>query len=371
MSEDVKRNRDNKKGNLSAGTVIIIVLAVILVALLVVLFLLIGKGSGCSGSSSSSSQATTAPVSTTKDTGNSGRDQTTAIEGTSVDIIETSGEDQTTATEDVTTTAEETTPAETETTTAFSGGTGKTAGGENINLADYISIDNTYVPYGFSNTDRDSLNRPNGCNWYKTKYGMYDTLFLDYDSNKIYLTFDAGYENGYTAKILDTLKEKGVKGAFFITLDFATTSPDNLKRMINEGHVVGNHTITHPSEGFSTYTLETQYDELSRLHNYVKDNFGYEMRFFRYPTGAFSEQSLSLVGDFGYTSVFWSFAHRDWVTSDQPDVASSLQTMLDQVHPGEIFLLHAVSSTNTALLGDLIDGIRAKGYEFGTLNDLK
>lgn len=101
------------------------------------------------------------------------------------------------------------------------------------------------------------------------------------------------------------------------------------------------------------------------MNDYVLENYGYQMYLFRFPTGAFSEQSLAIVQSLGYRSVFWSFAHHDWVTDDQPDVAESLQKAVDKAHGGAIYLLHAVSSTNTTMLGDFIDGCRAKGYEFG------
>lgn len=230
---------------------------------------------------------------------------------------------------------------------------------------DFNAIDNKTIPFGFSNDDRDDNNRPNGCNYYKTKYGKYAVDFIQPNSEYVFLTFDEGYEYGNTPEILDTLKEKNVKAVFFVTLPFVKSEPELVQRMIDEGHVVGNHTVSHPSAGLQSLSVEEQIEEIKGVHDYMLENFNYEMYLFRFPTGAFSEQSLAVVQSLGYRSVFWSFAHRDWVVDDQPDVAESLQKALDQAHGGEIFLLHGVSTTDTKMLGDLIDGLRAKGFKFG------
>ena len=135
--------------------------------------------------------------------------------------------------------------------------------------------------------------------------------------------------------------------------------------MIDECHVVGNHSVTHPAAGLSTLSVEQQINEVKEVNDYVLEHFGYQMYLFRFPTGAFSEQSLAIVQSQGYRSVFWSFAYKDWVVDEQPDVATSLQNALNKVHGGAIYLLHAESTTNATMLADFIDGVRAKGYEFG------
>lgn len=234
---------------------------------------------------------------------------------------------------------------------------------EQVN-GDFASYSTENVPFGFGK-EVDENNRPTGLQWYINKFGKYAVDFMQPESNYIFLTFDEGYENGYTAQILDTLKEKGVKATFFVTLPYAKDNPELVRRMIDEGHVVGNHSATHPSDGLATLSVDKQLEELTRVHEYVRDNYNYEMYLFRFPTGAFSEQSLAIVQSLGYRSVFWSFAHRDWYTDDQPDVAESLKYAVDRAHGGAIYLLHAVSSTNTAMLGDFIDQCRAKGFEFG------
>ena len=200
----------------------------------------------------------------------------------------------------------------------------------------------------------DSENRSQGAIAYQEKYGKYDAYFIAPSSEKIYLTFDEGYENGYTADILDTLKEKGVHAVFFITMPYAKEQPELVQRMIDEGHIVGNHSnkhITYPS-----LSLDEAKEDLMSLHQYMLDTYQYKMSVFRFPEGNFSEQALALVQSCGYKTLFWSFAYKDWHTDNQPDPASALDTMLKKAHPGAIYLLHAVSSTNAQVLGAFIDG---------------
>ena len=223
------------------------------------------------------------------------------------------------------------------------------------------------VPYGFG-AEVDEDNRPDGCTWYANKFSNYTALFIMPKSNNIYLTFDEGYEYGFSGEILDTLKEKNVKAVFFITLPYAKQNPDLVQRMIDEGHIIGNHTTTHPAGGLQQYDAQRQIDDIDQVTQYVKDNFGYEMTLFRYPEGSFSEQSLAIVNALGYTPVFWSFAYKDWDVNNQPELSTSLQNALDKAHGGAIYLLHAESETNTRMLPDLIDGLRAKGYSLEQLN---
>jgi delta-lactam-biosynthetic de-N-acetylase len=198
--------------------------------------------------------------------------------------------------------------------------------------------------------------------------GNYDAICLDTNNKKtLYLTFDCGYENGYTAKILDTLKEKNVSASFFCTLPQVKDNNELVARMIKEGHIVGNHSVTHPAAGLPSQSIDTQAEELMALHRYVKETLHYDMYLFRYPAGIHSDQSLALVQQLGYKSVFWSFAYRDWITDDQPDPAAALQQVTNRLHPGAIYLLHAVSSTNTQIMGDFIDYARAQGYTFAKM----
>jgi len=234
------------------------------------------------------------------------------------------------------------------------------------NPVDISGLDNTPSGWG-PGVDFDTENRPSGAVTAQEQYGKYDADFVklgEEENNKIYLTFDEGYENGYTPQILDVLKEKKVQAVFFVTLPYVKQQPELIRRMIDEGHIVGNHSVTHPSDGLPSQSVQQQKQELMELHQYMKDNFDYEMSLFRYPAGIFSEQSLALVQNLGYTSVFWSFAYKDWDPADQPDEKEALTKLKERLHPGAIYLLHAVSETNTNILGQFIDDTRAAGYEF-------
>lgn len=206
----------------------------------------------------------------------------------------------------------------------------------------------------------DQENRSEGAKAYQEKYGSYGAWYIAPASEKIYLTFDEGYENGYTSAILDTLKEKDVSAVFFVTMPYVKENPDLIRRMIDEGHIVGNHSTQHLS--FPDMPLAEAQEDVLDLHNYVKENFDYDMTLFRFPMGEFCEQDLALLQAMGYQSVFWSFAYRDWIVDEQPDHETALNSILNKAHPGAIYLLHAVSKTNTEILGDAIDALRQKGY---------
>ena len=230
------------------------------------------------------------------------------------------------------------------------------------------ALSNKSYDTGVNESDRNEDNVPNGYIWYMNKWGKdYDAKWLmDTSKKELYLTFDEGYEYGNTPAILDTLKAKGVKATFFITQYFADKEPDLVRRIIAEGHTLGNHTCAHPSGGMPTLSIEAQAEDVLTLENQVREQFGYEMRYFRYPEGTFSDQSLALMNDMGFTCIFWSFAHLDYDVNNQPDPAKSLAKMKDQLHPGAIYLLHAVSNTNTEVLPDLIDYVKQQGYTFKT-----
>ncbi|MGN0292715.1 MAG: polysaccharide deacetylase family protein [Lachnospiraceae bacterium] len=212
----------------------------------------------------------------------------------------------------------------------------------------------------------NSKNQPEGSLSYQKKYGSYDAHFIgsDTDDKVIWLTLDEGYENGYTSRILDVLKEKNCQAVFFITGPYAEQNPDLIRRMIDEGHIVGNHSWSHPSKGMPSLSVEDQIADITRLHDYVKEHFNYEMTLFRNPAGIFSERSLAVTRSLGYDSMFWSFAYADWDPDDQPNPQTALKKLVDRLHPGALYLLHAVSETNTEILGDFIDEARSQGYEF-------
>lgn len=216
----------------------------------------------------------------------------------------------------------------------------------------------------------DEYNRPTGSLSYQEKFKDYSADFIiPTTEKKIYLTFDEGYEYGCTPTILSTLKEKDVKAVFFVTKPYAEQDPDLVRQIIDEGHILGNHSVTHPSAGLPSKSLDEQKEEVMGNHNYIKENFDYDMFLFRFPAGKFSEQSLAVVNNCGYRSVFWSFAYLDYDVNNQPNEAESLQKMVDRLHPGAIYLLHAESWTNANVLGSFIDQARAAGYEFGVYTD--
>ncbi len=223
------------------------------------------------------------------------------------------------------------------------------------------------ISYGYGTKDRDALNRPNSCLTYQEQYGDLSALFIGENDNVIYLTFDQGYENGFTGTILDTLKEKNVPAVFFVTGHYVNTNPELIRRMIDEGHAIGNHSYSHPSGGLPSLSTEEQIEDTKELHELLLSEFGYTCTLYRFPAGIFSEQCMATIQELGYTSVFWSFAYQDWLVDDQPDEAESLEKMLSQLHPGAIYLLHAVSETNANILGEFIDEVRSAGYEFALM----
>lgn len=206
-------------------------------------------------------------------------------------------------------------------------------------------------------------------NYFETN--AYRAFCLDTKSQEkvLYLTFDCGYENGYTAKILDVLKEKNVPAAFFCTLPQVKDYPDLIARMINEGHIVGNHSVKHPS--FPSLTRTRMAEELKGMDDYLRLNFGYSEPYFRFPMGEYSDSALDLIGSLGYTSVFWSVAYSDWDLSNQKGKQYAFDTVTARLHPGAVILLHSVSPDNANALSDIIDWAKNEGYTFKSLRDYK
>ena len=217
-----------------------------------------------------------------------------------------------------------------------------------------------YIPWG-PGVHKDNDGRPIACTGLQEKYGKYDAHFIAPMEKKIYLTFDEGYENGNTANILDVLKEKDVSAVFFVTLEYAKRNPELIQRMIDEGHIVGNHSAGHPN--YTKISLEEAMDATMKLHQYMLDEYDYKMTLFRYPEGAFSEQVAALLQSLGYKQVFWSFAYADWDPKNQMAPDAAFEKVYGATHDGAIYLLHAVSETNSNILGKLIDTWRNDGYE--------
>ena len=203
---------------------------------------------------------------------------------------------------------------------------------------------------------------------------QYDAWFCgreqDVKDRCIYLTFDAGYENGYMTGILDVLKEEKVPAAFFLVGNYIEENPDLVKRMKAEGHLVGNHTMHHPD--MSAIASKEEFKrELEQLESAYKTVTGSEMeKFYRPPQGKYSEENLKQAKELGYTTVFWSLAYVDWYENKQPSREEALNLLNRRIHPGAIVLLHSTSATNGEILQELIQGWKEQGYVFRSITEL-
>ena len=232
---------------------------------------------------------------------------------------------------------------------------------------DLATLENEPKYFGYAPENRDpATGIPTDWAWYESQWGQFNVDWIqDTSQNIIYLTMDEGYPNEYTNTILDILAEKNVKACFFLTktfLDGGEQSSAQVNRMIADGHVLGNHTVSHRS--MPTLSIEEQTVEIETVNRLVKDTYNYDMKLFRFPEGLYSSQTLGLVDNLGMKTCFWSYAYNDY-SEEQPPVEESLQAAINGLHPGAIYLLHANSSTNTAFLAQWIDEARARGYEFG------
>ena len=199
----------------------------------------------------------------------------------------------------------------------------------------------------------------------------YDAVFLGDPSDKVlYLTFDAGYENGCTEKILDTLKTHQVPAAFFLVGNYLEQNPDLVRRMAAEGHIVGNHTMHHPD--MSRIADEASFrKELEDLEALYKQVTGEEMKkYYRPPQGTYSEENLEMAKKLGYRTVFWSLAYVDWNNDNQPTAEYAFSKLLPRTHNGAVILLHSTSTTNAQILDELLTKWKEQGYRFGTLEEL-
>ncbi|RWZ58171.1 delta-lactam-biosynthetic de-N-acetylase [Halobacillus fulvus] len=197
-----------------------------------------------------------------------------------------------------------------------------------------------------------------------------DGFYVDPSGDKtVYFTFDNGYEQGYTGQVLDVLKEKGVPATFFVTGHYIESAPDLVKRMAKEGHLIGNHSWSHPDfTQLSKDKMKTELDKVDQAVQKLTDQN--VMSFVRPPRGTFNANTLKWAKEFGYTHAFWSVAFKDWETDKQKGWEYAYHSVLDQVHPGAVILLHTVSEDNADALSHLIDELRKQGYQFGSLNDL-
>ena len=199
----------------------------------------------------------------------------------------------------------------------------------------------------------------------------YDAAYVGDGSEKVlYLTFDAGYENGCTAQILDTLKKHDVKAAFFLVGNYLQRNADLVRRMVEEGHIVGNHTMTHPN--MSTITdISAFRAELECLETLFREITGKELpKYYRPPQGIYSEENLKMAQELGYHTVFWSLAYKDWDNDNQPTADYALGKLVPRTHNGAVILLHSTSQTNAEVLDELLTQWKDLGYRFETIDKL-
>ena len=235
-----------------------------------------------------------------------------------------------------------------------------------INSNDFTDCSTTKIAWGVG-PDTNNLKQPIDCIKAQKDFGHLNTHFLISDEKELLLTFDNGYENGNTSSILDTLKKHDVQAIFFITSQYAIENPDLVQRMIDEGHMIGNHSWHHYS--MPECTDEVLVSEIMDLHNYMIEHFQYQMTTLRPPKGEFSEKTLAITQQLGYKTIMWSYAYYDYDVTNQPDEAVAYKKLMNHLHPGEILLLHAVSDTNMNILDEFIDDTLSQGYVFVKPNE--
>ncbi len=231
----------------------------------------------------------------------------------------------------------------------------------------YDALDNKAIGWGLKKVRNQEPEIPAS---QKEMLSSYNSFYMDNAKpKKLYLTFDEGYENGHTSKILDVLKEKNVPAAFFVTAPYAKEQTELIKRMIDEGHIIGNHTINHPN--LAKLSDENKISaELTGLNELVKELYNYDMKYMRPPEGVFSQKVLAVANDLGFKTVFWSFAYKDWDTNSQKGKDYALSQVSPYLHDGAVLLLHAVSKDNAEAMSEIIDYARSQGYEFASLDEI-
>lgn len=234
-------------------------------------------------------------------------------------------------------------------------------------MAVHSTVDARSFGWGFKKNSDHELPEIGRYHEMLNKYGAY---YADESGDKVvYLTFDNGYEEGYTDDILDVLKEENVPGAFFVTGHYVDSEPELVKRMVDEGHIVGNHSYHHPdlttlTKGDMKKELEAVQDQVAAITDQK------QITYMRPPKGAFNEQSLKWANDLGYTHIFWSLAFVDWNTDSQKGGDYAFDQVMEQIHPGAIILMHTVSSDNAEALSKLIRELKEQGYQFKSLDDM-
>ncbi len=229
------------------------------------------------------------------------------------------------------------------------------------------SIENAKNGWGFK---KNPGGRPEFTKAQISVMEKYNCIYMGREDEKVmYLTFDEGYENGFTATILDTLLKHNVPAAFFVTGPYLKKHGDLIGRMVNEGHIVGNHTVNHPS--LPDCNTEKIKKEISELEGDFYDTYGIKMKYIRPPMGEYSERTLKITNEMGYINVFWSFAYRDWETNNQKGAESAFNEVTKNFHNGSIILLHAVSKDNAVALDRILNEAKKQGYVWKSLDNFK
>lgn len=228
-----------------------------------------------------------------------------------------------------------------------------------------VNLSNKKIGWGIKRADNHA--QPDLGSKNKALIDEYKGIAMGNSKDKyVYLTFDEGYEAGYTPRILQVLKENNVKATFFITAHYVNTNEELVKEMIKDGHIIGNHTVNHKS--MPDLTDEQVKTEVMNLHTAIYQKFGYEMKYIRPPKGEYSQRTLSITNELGYTTVMWSLAYDDWNENKQGREDYAKKKILDNVHPGAVILLHGNSKDNTNVLDTCIKEIKNMGYEFRSLD---
>jgi peptidoglycan-N-acetylmuramic acid deacetylase len=224
--------------------------------------------------------------------------------------------------------------------------------------------------YGWGMPVNKKGQRPNPGSLYEGILAKHNAFWIDKTTEKrIYLTFDAGYEAGYTIQILDVLREHDVNATFFLTGDYLKKEVDIVKRIVKDGHIIGNHTWSHPD--LSKITKEKYAEELKLFEDkYFEITNKQMMKIMRPPSGQFSDRSLQIADELGYTNIFWSLAFKDWEINNQHGWEYSYNNIMKRIHPGAIILLHNVSKDNADALERVIIDLRKDGYQFGSISQL-
>lgn len=230
----------------------------------------------------------------------------------------------------------------------------------------YEQISNDGTGWGFV---RRKGAPPDIPDWQKEPLKKYDCYYIDEDAEKtLYLTFDEGYENGYTSKILDVLESTSTPAAFFVTGPYLENQQELVQRMVDNGHIVGNHTVNHPN--LPKQSVETVKKELDDLNKKCEELYGVSMKYMRPPEGEYSERVLAVAKDMGYKTILWSFAYKDWDINMQQGADYAFSQVTPYLHDGAILLLHAVSSDNANALENIINYAKDEGFVFKSLDEL-